>query len=191
MPFSMKSLRKLCLVACLLLFAVGCAAGRSTVRSDWTIVPGVPFFSQEAYQCGPTVLATVLDYWYRKNGVNTWLTPEQIAPGIYSPTAKGVLAIDLERFGRTQGFEALNYRGSVADLKQKVDDAIPVIIFVDRGFASLQVNHFMVVTGYMDDAIIVNSGKRENQIISNKELEKTWRKTDYWSLVLRPSPPCS
>jgi predicted double-glycine peptidase len=182
----MKKQLKLCLVICLLLPLAYCAANLSRTDGGVVIIRNIPFFNQEAYQCGPTALATVLDYWYRAIGVNKWLTPEQIASEIYSPTAKGVLGIDLELYGRRQGFGVHQYSGSIHDLRQQTGDGVPVIILVDYGFSSLQENHFMVVTGYTGDGVIVNSGKRERHRISNKELEKIWRRTDHWSIVLRP-----
>ena len=106
---------------------------------------------------------------------------------IYSPKARGVLTIDLELYGRRQGFEARQYSGSIKDLRQSVDEGRPIIILVDYGFSNLQANHFMVVTGYTADGVIVNSGRHENQSISNKTLENSWKRTGYWSLLLRPS----
>ena len=175
-------------VVCLLLVLACCATGGSSPISDAVIIDGIPFFSQEAYQCGPTALATVLDYWHWKGGAGRWLTPEEIAADIYSPTAKGVLGIDLELFARRQGFEARQYSGSITDLRQNVDAAIPVIILVDYGLSVYEVNHFMVVTGYTRDGVVVNSGRHEKQAVSGRELERIWKKTHYWALVLEPLP---
>ena len=176
-----------CLVAGLLLaFSASCAtAGR--IAHDAVIIPNVPFFSQEAYQCGPASLAMAMDYWYRKMGRDDWLTPERIAADTYSPSARGVLGIDLEMFARSHGFEALQYHGSMADLREKADKGVPLIILVDYGFSVYQANHFMVVTGYTKNGVVVNSGSRENQAIPEGELAKTWKKTDYWTLAVVPS----
>jgi ABC-type bacteriocin/lantibiotic exporter with double-glycine peptidase domain len=184
----MKRQLKRLLVVCVLALPVCCATAGPKPDEETVIVAGVPFFGQEAYRCGPTALAIVLDYWYRKAGLDTWLTPEQIAADIYSPTARGVLGIDLESYGRRQGFEAHQYSGSVNDLRQNIDAGAPVIILVDHGFSLYEVNHFMVVTGHTKDGVIVNSGRYENKRISDKELEKIWKRTDYWTLVLKPSP---
>lgn len=151
------------------------------------MIPNVPFFSQEAYQCGPTALAIVLDYWYKKSAAGKWVTPEEIASRIYSPSARGVLGLDLEIYAKKQGFEARQYAGTVADLRRNVDRGVPSIIFVDYGLSLYEVNHFMVVTGYGKDGFIINSGKRENQFIPERELEKIWQKNGYWTLVLKPS----
>jgi ABC-type bacteriocin/lantibiotic exporter with double-glycine peptidase domain len=184
----MKRQLKRLLVVCVLALPVCCATAGLKLGEDAVIVAGVPFFSQEAYQCGPTALAIVLDYWYQRAGLDTWLTPEQIAADIYSPTARGVLGLDLESYGRRQGSEAHQYSGSINDLRQNIDAGAPIIILVDYGFSLYELNHFMVVTGYTRDGVIVNSGRYENKHISNKELEKIWKKTDYWALLLKPSP---
>ncbi len=174
-------------VVFLLLLSCQFCAGAGKTPEQATIIPGVPFFSQEAYQCGPTALATVMDYWYKKQALADWITPEKIAADIYSPTAKGVLAMDLEIYARKRGFRTQRYAGNVADLRQNVTRGVPTIIFVDYGFSIYEQHHFMVVTGYTADGIIVNSGKRENQPVSDKELEKIWKRNRYWTLVVRPS----
>jgi predicted double-glycine peptidase len=173
----------LCLAIALLSAPLCCA----TAHQDAVIIKNIPFFSQEAYQCGPTALATVMNYWFGLMGADKRTDPEQIAAAIYSPSAKGVLGLDLEIYARKQGFDTEQYSGSLDDLKQHVDRGVPPIIFVDYGFLFTQVNHFMVVTGYMKGHIIVNSGYRQNQPVSDGELEKIWKKNGYWTLVLKPS----
>jgi ABC-type bacteriocin/lantibiotic exporter with double-glycine peptidase domain len=150
------------------------------------VIDRVPFFAQEAYQCGPTVLAIVLDYWYERLGKSTRVTPDEIASEIYSPTAKGVLGLDLVLYAKKRGFNTDQYAGTIEDLKQKVDQGIPIIIFVDYGFAFYKVHHFMVVKGYTGHGIVVNAGKRENEVMSYETLDKIWKKNDYWALVVRP-----
>ncbi|MGD0228876.1 MAG: C39 family peptidase [Syntrophorhabdales bacterium] len=177
----------LALVA-LLLAPLGCASGPSGAPPDGVVIRDVPFFSQEAYQCGPTSLATVMDYWYGKMGMtDKWTTPEQIAAAIYSPSAGGVLGLDLEVYARKHGFETEQYSGSLDDLRTRVDRGVPLIIFVDYGLLVYEVNHFMVVTGYTRDGVIVNSGRREGQRVSMRELAKIWKRNHYWTLALRPS----
>jgi len=175
-----------CLLAvCLLSLCLSCAfSGR--IGPDAVIVRDVPFFSQEAHQCGPTALAIVMDYWYRRAGKGDWTTPEQIASDIYSPSARGVLGVDLEVFARMHGFEARQYEGSIGDLRQKVDEMVPLIILVDYGFSVYEANHFMVVTGYTKDGVVVDSGRKEHQVISEGELARIWKKTRYWTLVVTP-----
>ena len=178
-------------VACLLVLPAFCVTP-GKVEPDNTTIGGVPFFSQEAYLCGPAALATVMDYWYRKTGKETWVLPEQIAADIYSPTARGVLGFDLERYARKHGFMTEQYNGSLGDLRQRIDEGVPLIVFVDYGFSLYEINHFMVVTGYSERGVLVNSGRRENRAIAEGELEKVWKKNHSGPSLYGPHPdaPC-
>lgn len=165
----------------------GCATAPLRSSDEPVIIKEMPFFSQEAYKCGPTALATVMDYWYRKTSTDKWVAPEEIAASLYSPSARGVLGLDLEVYARKQGFATEQYSGGLSDLKHHIDEGVPPIIFVDYGFFLYEVNHFMVVTGYTKDGVIVNSGRLQNQAVSDRELDRIWKKNRYWTLVLKPS----
>jgi predicted double-glycine peptidase len=175
------------LLALFLLASVSCATSSMRPNGGAVIIKDVPFFAQEAYQCGPASLAEVMDYWYGKMGASRRVTPEEIAASIYSPSARGVLGLDLELYARKQGFETEQYSGSVDDLKKQVDRGVPAIIFVDYGFLGYEVNHFMVVTGYTKSGVVVNSGRVQSQTISGRELERIWKKNRYWTLLLKSS----
>jgi predicted double-glycine peptidase len=147
----------------------------------------VPFFKQDDYQCGPSALATVVNYWYGKTQSNTHLSQDEIIKEIYSPGAGGTLTIDLELYAERLGFSAEQYSGGIEKLRTSVDKDIPPIILVDYGFSVYQVNHFMVVTGYTEKGIILNTGRERNKVISNEELIRIWEKTGFWTLVIKPS----
>jgi len=174
--------------ACLLFLAPACRSMAPTeADARPVIIVDVPFFSQEAYQCGPTALAIVMDYWHIKTGGGKWVTPEEVASSIYSPSARGVLAIDLEIYAQKHGFATEQYSGGLDDLKKRIDRGTPPIIFVDYGFLSYEANHFMVVTGYVKGSVIVHSGRLKNQIVPDRQLEKIWSKNRHWTLLLKPS----
>ncbi len=181
--------RESALVFALLLLLAPAFCSTASVQPDagTVVIADVPFFSQEAYQCGPTALAIVMDYWYAKTGAGKSVTPEEIAQAIYSPSARGVLGIDLEVYAQKHGFTTEQYPGGIDDLKNRIDRGTPPIIFVDYGFLSYEVNHFMVVTGYTKDGVIVHSGRLRNRNIPAGQLEKIWRKNRYWTLLLKPS----
>lgn len=188
LPILMKRLIAIIAVLGLSALTAGCASLRPIVSSpEAVMIKSVPFFKQEPYQCGPAALAMVLDYWYQKEGKGRRITPEEIAARIYSPSARGALGIDLEIYAGKQGFQVHSSSGDLDRLKALVDDGIPPIIFVDYGFLSYAAHHFMVVTGYCDAGVIVNSGKEEGRLISAKELDRIWKRNDYWMLVVKPS----
>ncbi len=170
------------------LFAIAACASATGVRPEGsTILPDIPFFNQEVYQCGPMALATVIDYRYGRTDKGAWVTPEQIAPEIYSPTARGVLGIDLEIYARKHGFPFRQFDGKMRDLRDAIDQGTPPIIFVDYGLGFYQQGHFMVVTGYGPGGIIVNDGHEQNRFILEKDLDRVWKKTGYWTFILLPA----
>jgi predicted double-glycine peptidase len=174
-----------CILA-LLFFLAGCATSIETLPSDAWTIDQVPYFEQEDFQCGPAALATVINYWYTKNKSNKRLSVETIVDQIYSHSAKGVLGLDLEAYARKLGFNAVQPSGAIEEIRKSIDAKIPVIILVDYGGTFHQQNHFMVAKGYTHDGIVFNSGRRENHLISNETLQKIWKKTGFWALIIRP-----
>jgi predicted double-glycine peptidase len=154
--------------------------------SGSTTLKGVPYYSQEAYQCGPASLASVLNYRYASQGASDRVTPEAIGSEIYSPTARGVLGLDLERYARKRGFAARQFTGTFDSLTSSIDAGTPPIILVDYGFGPYRQGHFMVVTGYASGGIVVNSGARKDAFVAREELERIWKKTGFWTLVVTP-----
>jgi len=175
------------LILCCLLTACAAARHGTPLPEGSVIINGVPFFEQEDYQCGPASFAAVVNYWYRKGSKGRTLSLEEAVARTYSPSARGVLGIDLEINARKLGFKAVGKAGTIEAVRHSVDQGAPVIILVDYGFLIYQRNHFMVVIGYGPDFVIVNSGRQENEIISNDDLVKIWKRTGCWSLFIEPS----
>lgn len=88
-------------------------------------------------------------------------------------------------YAQRKGLYAECLKGDMRKLKKLIDSGYPVIVLVDNGFALYQVNHFMVVTGYNGDGVIVNSGSDRDKFISERDFLRTWKKTDFWTLLMR------
>lgn len=171
-------------VLCVSLLLSSCASVKPVqegiVRMD------VPFFEQEDYQCGPAALAAVLNYWFQREGKGRTTTPGEIVREIFSPSARGVLGLDLELYARKQGFRVHSFRGTIEDLCRHAGQGVPLIILADYGFAGYQRNHFMVVTGCGDRVIMVHSGRKANQTITHGELERIWKRAGSYTLSVTP-----
>jgi hypothetical protein len=44
----------------------------------------------------------------------------------------------------------------------------------------------MVVIGYNEQGIIVNSGRNKDKFIAEKDFLKTWGRADFWTLLIKP-----
>jgi hypothetical protein len=158
---------------------ISCATGREISGSgEKHIVIGVPFYAQEAYQCGPASLAGVLNFW----GIN--VGPGEISKDIFSRSARGTLNLDMVLYAQKRGLYALQYAGSMEDLRKNIDSGHPVIVLVAYGFSVYEVDHFMVATGYYDNGVIVNSGREQNKFIDEGDFLKIWAKANYWTLLI-------
>jgi len=147
--------------------------------ADQHIIENVHFYPQETYQCGPASLAGVLNYWRIPAKLG------DIAKDIFSENARGTLSIDMVMYAQKKGLFAFQYKGSLEDLKKNIDAGYPLIVLVDYGISFYQANHFMVVVGYNENGVRVNSGKDNNVFITNKDFLKVWEKADYWTLLIK------
>ena len=159
---------------------IACSTVSVQFDSNPILLNNVPFYPQEEYQCGPSSLAGVLNYW----GVH--VSPDDIAKEIYSKSARGTLTIDMVLYAQKMGLSATHYRGSVDNLKKNIDSGYPIIVLVDYGISLYQVNHFMVVIGYNEHGVIVNSEKENGKFIPEEDFTKSWEKTKYWTLLIKP-----
>jgi predicted double-glycine peptidase len=168
----------------LILFSLFSCTGyvHHTESSASHIIENVPFYPQQAYQCGPSSLAGVLNFW----GVA--VSPAEIAADIYSESAKGTLDVDMIFYAERKGLEARQYEGSIDDIKRNVNSCYPMIVLVDYGFWIHQRNHFMVIIGYNENGVIANSGRERLKFISFHNFLSAWRRTKFWTMLVSPKP---
>ena len=142
-------------------------------------VRDVPFYPGEEYQCGPAVLASVLNY----HGYD--IKPEDISKEIYLQNIRGTLNIDMASFARR--FEDLTVRefqGDIPLLKESLALGSPLIVFVDLGIWNIRKGHYMLVVGH-DDSIggfIVYSGADKDKVVRYKDFMRMWKRGSYWAL---------
>lgn len=143
----------------------------------------VAFFPQQQYQCGPAALATLL------NRAGDAVTPEQLAPEVYLPARKGSLQLDLVGAARRHGFVAYLLRPRLDDLLTEVAAGHPVLVLQNLALRWVPRWHYAVVVGYdlPRRRIVLRSGAERRHDISLSRFEHTWRRADYWALlVLKP-----
>ena len=165
-----------------LVILLGGCAGLETqgTKGRGDVMLSVPFFPQDAYQCGPVSLAEVFNFW----GVK--VTPRKIAGDIFNTRLNGTLSMDMLLYPRKAGFKALVYKGGMEDIRDKIRKGYPLIVLVDFGFYVIEKNHFMVVVGYNNNGVFTHSGKEKEKFFTYSELQRIWKKTGYWTLLIKP-----
>jgi tetratricopeptide (TPR) repeat protein len=164
-------------------------AGDTAVPPDWiekanetksaTIIADVPFYRQTKYNCGAAALATVYDF------LDVPQTVEEISKRIYNREQKGSLNLQLLIDAREQGLTATMYSGSFQQIKDAVDEEIPLILMISAGGDSL---HYVVAVGYEGDdlaTILVHDGYEPHKKYKRDILDSQWRATGYCTIEIR------
>lgn len=142
----------------------------------------VPFYAQDAYQCGPAALAMVL------NHRGQTATPEALKDRVYIPERNGTLQVELVAAGRERDLLVYPLAGKLEDVMTEVNAGNPVLVMQNLAFNWLPQWHYAVVIGYdlVSKEMIVHSGLNEARREPFKVFMRTWGRADRWAIVLLP-----
>ena len=168
----------------------GCATPQvASLEADWPAglppavqLDKVPFFPQEAYQCGPAALAMAL------TAAGLPRTPEQLKDQVYLPGREGSLQADMLAATRRQGLPAHLLAPRVEALLRELAAGHPVVVFQNLSFSFAPVWHYAVVTGYDRERnrLTLHSGVTERLEMSLFTFERTWARGGHWALLVLP-----
>jgi hypothetical protein len=191
MPFpTMPTALRVGIVLSLFLLG-GCTAPLQSVRLIESPPPELhpavelnetPFFPQQRYQCGPAALATVLNW----SGVS--VPPEELVPEVYLPGREGSLQIELVAATRRHGRIPYPLARQMTTLLQEVQSGHPVLVLQNLGLSWIPRWHYAVVVGFdlQRDEMVLRSGEEKRHRVSLETFEHTWRRSDYWAIVVLP-----
>ena len=142
----------------------------------------VPFYAQDAYQCGPAALAMVLNHRGKP------ATPEALKDRVYIPERKGTLQVELVSAGRERDLLVYPVAGKLESVMAEVDAGNPVLVMQNLAFNWLPQWHYAVVIGYdlASKEMIVHSGLNQAQREPFKVFLRTWQRADRWAVVMLP-----
>jgi len=142
-------------------------------------VQGVPFHPQEAYQCGPASLATVLQFAGKP------VTPDALVPQVYVPARQGSLQPEMLAATRRQGLAAYEVAPNLEALLRQVAAGTPAVVLQNLSLAWVPQWHYAVVIGYDLDArtVALRSGTTRRLVMSLDTFERTWARSGHWAML--------
>ncbi len=152
---------------------------RGTLLPERVEIANVPFYPQEAYQCGPAAMAMVLGW----SGLA--LTPDELVDEVYTPARRGSLQTGLISAARRHERLAYTFNG-VDKLLGEVAAGHPVIVLQNLGTSWYPVWHYAVVVGFdrAADVIILHTGIDQAREDGWSRFLFTWERSQYWGLVV-------
>lgn len=139
-----------------------------------------PFFPQEAYQCGPAALATVLNFSGHE------ISTETLTDQVYLPDRQGSLQAELVAATRRAGRVPYVMQPQLVSLFEELEAGNPVLVLQNLRLPRWPEWHYAVVIGFEpeNEQVILRSGTTEREIMSLRRFEQTWQLGDYWALVI-------
>ena len=172
----------------LFLLLSGCASLPEAVReldanAGRVELKDAPFYPQQRYHCGPAALTTVLTM----SGASVSLPA--IVDKVYLPEKLGSLQVELMAATRTSGRLPYVIEGTLSALWNELAAGRAVLVLQNLGIAAIPRWHYAVVVGIdpQHGQVILRSGTDRRRITATKTFLRTWRRGDYWAIVvLRP-----
>ena len=188
MNFDSKHARLVACTLILLAYLGGCATSPQTrlLRNNPPDIPAraelteVPFFPQQQYHCGPSSLASIINYR------GTPVEPDQIAQMIYVPGLKGSLQIEVVAAARQFEMLPVQLDGKLESLLREIAAGNPVFVLQNLGLDAVPVWHYEVVVGYdfSERVVVLRSGVNARVLRSFALFEKTWQRAGHWALAV-------
>jgi len=143
----------------------------------------VPFFPQDAYQCGPAALATALNF------AGAARTPQQLTDEVYLPQRQGSLQAEMLAATRRAGLIAYPLSPNLQALLTEIANGHPVVVLQNQLFDFFPRWHYAVVVGYdrASGEVILRSGTQKRLIDTLHGFERSWEKAGRWAFVALPT----
>lgn len=139
----------------------------------------VPFNPQQAYQCGPAALSTLLEH------AGQGRHPDELKSEVFLPQRQGSLQAELLAATRRAGLLPYVLEPGADLLLREVAAGHPVLVLQDLGWPLMPRWHYAVVVGYDRPAreMILRSGSEPRLVMDFAAFERSWAKAGRWAFI--------
>ncbi len=139
----------------------------------------VAFYPQDAYQCGPAALATLV------SPAGLSVSPEELKDEVYIPDRQGSLQAEMLAATRRLQLLPVLIAPTLATLLAEIDAGNPVLVMQNLGPGWMPNWHYAVAVGYDLQAgeIVLRSGTIRRRVTPLSVFENTWRRSGFWGFV--------
>lgn len=166
----------------------GCAAQRAIVSGAPALqgldapleLGATPFHPQQALDCGPAALATVL------GAAGVEASPEALVREVFTPGLGGSLQLELVAAARARGFVPYVVAPEPDALFAELLAGRPVLVLQNLRLRSWPAWHYAVVIGADPAAerVLLRSGAERRLAEPASRFLRSWNRADRWGLVL-------
>ncbi|MFZ5533628.1 MAG: PA2778 family cysteine peptidase [Pseudomonadota bacterium] len=154
--------------------------GTSSIGASIQELSEVPFYPQDAYQCGPAALASVLTY----SGIAR--SPEDLVDAVYVPARQGSLQAEMIAAARSHGRMVYPVQ-TPEEIQAQLRNGTPVLVFQNLGLPQYPRWHYAVVVGWNPGReVILRSGTTRRLVLNETTFLRTWQWGGAWAQVILP-----
>jgi tetratricopeptide (TPR) repeat protein len=115
------------------------------------------------------------------------VTQDDLVSEVYTPARQGTFRTDMLAAARRHGRLAVEI-GGLRDLLAEIAAGNPVLVFQNLALSWYPQWHYAVAIGYDLEAreITLHSGLDERRVLPLSVFERTWKRGDYWAVVVLP-----
>ena len=147
----------------------------------------VPYVRQPKDGCGSASIWMVIEYWRPRTAASI----AQIHRTVFTATAGGVFASDMESYFAAHGFVTQAFAGEWQDFENHLAGGRPLIVSLESD-ARGRLLHYVVVAGLDRERnlIFVNDpADRKLRAFHRADFESLWRASGNWTLLAIPDKP--
>lgn len=177
-----KNVKTCLLLACVLGLAA-CAGKPSKIPGvpERVELNGVPAYTLETYQSGPSALASMLS----QQGIR--ITPGLLDKPLHLPGAEADLERNMQVLAREYGLLVYPMPDPLPALLAQVAAGYPVMARITEGSAFWSGPRYVVVVGYnqQKSTLLLRSGKNRRLLMDFSAFESSWKSAGRWAVLIQ------